>query len=418
MRSTCASWCKKVKMRILFLLTQDLESPSGLGRYWPMGRELARRGHQVQISTLHSNYEQLTPRRFLREGVIVDYVAPMHVRKLGSLKTYYGAPGLLAISARATLALGKAAVSAPADIIHIGKPHPMNSLAGLAGRLLRGRRVFLDCDDYEAGVGHFSARWQKQVVAWFEKWMPFRVEHITTNTYYTRQRLLESGVAEPKIKYISNGVERERFPAPDPARLEQLRLALGLAGRSVVGFVGSLGRPGHPVELLFQAFSRLIAQHPQTTLLMVGGGEDLPHLQELAQQMGVGDSIVFTGRIPPEQVFLYYRLADVQVDPVLDDGAARGRSPLKLFESWACGVPFVSAAVGDRALLLGDPPAGLLAIPGDALSLADNLAQVLTNPNLAQDLKQRGLLRVQEYFWDRIAEQLVSVYLPEGSPAA
>ncbi len=397
-------------MRILFLLTQDLESPSGLGRYWPMARELAQRGHSVQVSALHSNYQQLSPRRFMREGVLVDYVAPMHVRKQGNQKMYYSAPALLAVSARATLALAWRAVTASADVIHIGKPHPMNSLAGLAGRLLRGRRIFLDCDDDEAGVGHFSAGWQRETVAWFENRMPYAVELITTNTHFTRQRLLQSGVPAHKIEYISNGVERQRFPLPDPAQLEALRRDLGLQERPVVGFVGSLSRPGHPLELLFHAFALLKQNLPQAVLLLVGGGDDLAHLQTLAQAMGIAEAVIFTGRVAPEQVSLYYRLADVQVDPVLDDAAARGRSPLKLFESWACGVPFVSAHVGDRARLLGEPPAGLLAQPGDPESLAKALGQVLTQPELASALRRRGLDNVQDYYWDHLAADLEKVY--------
>lgn len=397
-------------MRILFLLTQDLESPSGLGRYGPMARQLAQRGHTVQIAALHSNYTQLSPRRFTRHGVLVDYVAPMHVRKQGSLKAYYAAPALLAVTARATLALTWSALTAPADIIHIAKPHPMNSLAGLLGGLLRQRRVFLDCDDWEAGVGHFTAGWQRDIIAWFENHVPFRVEHITTNTYFTRQRLLESGVSEHKISYISNGVERDRFPPPDPARLETLRRELGLQHRPTVGFVGSLSRPGHPVELLFQAFVRLRESIPHAALLVIGGGDDLPHLQTLAHQMGIGAAVTFTGRIPPQEVSLYYRLADVQVDPVLDDAAARGRSPLKLFESWACGVPFVSADVGDRSLLLGDPPAGLLAQPGDADSLASALIEVLSQPERSVALRSAGAARVQAFYWDHIADELEALY--------
>ncbi len=46
-------------MKIHFLLTQDLESPSGLGRYAPMARELVALGHQVRVSALHSAYDEL-----------------------------------------------------------------------------------------------------------------------------------------------------------------------------------------------------------------------------------------------------------------------------------------------------------------------------------------------------------------------
>ena len=87
---------------------------------------------------------------------------------------------------------------------------------------------------------------------------------------------------------------------------------------------------------------------------------------------------------------VYYRLADVVVDPVYDDDTARSRVPLKLFESWISQVPFVSGDVGDRMLLLGTPPAGILANPGDSNSLAASILQILENPQTAIDLKQRG----------------------------
>lgn len=398
-------------MKILFLLTQDLESPSGLGRYAPLGRELARLGHQVRIAALHSSYAELNDRHPRLGQAQVDYVAPMHVRKEGNVKSYYSGSELALVVLRATWELTRAALRSDADIIHICKPHPMNSLAGLAGKWLRGRRLLLDCDDYEAGVGHFSAGWQRRGVIFFEDNMPFRVNHITTNTYFTRNRLEGLGVPPERISYISNGIDRERFLPPDPAELDRLREELGLAGKPVVAFIGSLSRPGHPVDLLFEAFNRVQHQAPESRLLLVGGGDDYPRLKELALQMGLGEKVVFCGRIPPERVGLYYRLAQVSVDPVLDDAAARGRSPLKLFESWACGVPFVSCDVGDRRRLLGDPPAGLLAQPGDADSLANAILQVLSDAKLSASVAQRGLARANDYYWDVLARQMEQVYL-------
>ncbi len=403
-------------MKVLFLLTQDLESPSGLGRYAPMAAELARLGHQVQIATLHSAYEALQVRESSLGGARVSYVAPMHVRKQGSLKTYYSTAGLLAVTARATWCLTQAALASQADIIHIGKPHPMNSLAGLAAKMLRGRRLFLDCDDYEAGVGHFGSAWQKRGVVFFEDRMPFQAQHITTNTYFTRDRLVQLGIPAQRISYISNGIDRGRFAPPDPDRLNQLRAELGLEGKQVVAFIGSLSRPGHPVDLLFEAFERVHRQLPQSVLLVVGGGDDFHRLQQQANEMGLGEAIRFCGRIPPDQVAQYYHLAQVSVDPVLDDDAARGRSPLKLFENWACGVPFVSCDVGDRRRLLSSegadqPSAGLLAEPGNASSLAEQILRVLQDTDLAAELARVGRQRAEDYYWDVLTKNLEQVYL-------
>jgi len=404
-------------MKVLFLLTQDLESPSGLGRYYPLARELAHLGHQVTIAALHPDYQSLENHRFEVEEVRVWYVAPMHVRKLGNVKSYYPASKLLFLTAWATWQLSWAALTIPADIIHIGKPHPMNSLAGLIAKYLRGRQVYLDCDDSETDTGHFSSRWQKLGVEFFEQKMPFWVDFITTHTYFNRDRIVGNGVSPERVFYLSNGVDRTRFIHPASETLQELRNQLGLKGKKVVLFLGSLSRPSHPVDLLLEAFKQVSQIEPLARLLLVGGGEDYDYLVTQVQQMGLSDVVLLPGRVSPDQVALYYHLADVSVDPVRDDDAARGRSPLKLFESWACGVPFVSADVGDRRMLLGSPPAGLLAQPGNAESLAKVIHQILSDPGMAETFRQRGLERVKSYYWDQLARELNTIYQRNFHPA-
>lgn len=401
-------------MRILFLLTQDLESPAGVGRYFPLARELAKLGHQVSIAALHANLEALYQKRFKRDGVNVEYVAPMHVRKQNHNKLYYPTHQLLPLIVRATWALSRAALGTPADIIHIGKPHPMNGLAGLVARYGRGRRIFLDCDDYEAVTGHFSGVWQRHVVAFFEDRLPHRVHHITANTYFLRDRLLALGIPPEYITYLPNGVDRVRFTSPPLDRVEERRAALGLRGKKVVAFIGSLSKPSHPVDLLLDAFLLIHQAQSQTVLLIVGGGEELEPLQVKVRAMGLENSVRFCGRVPASEVPIYYHLADVSVDPVHDDDIARSRLPLKLFESWACGVPFVTGDVGDRRAILGTPPAGVLTAPGDSASLARAILHILECPDLAVSLRQRGLERVELFSWERLARKLEAVYLSHG----
>ena len=397
-------------MKILFLLTQDLKSPSGLGRYYPLGRELANLGHEVTIVALHPDYRHLENRQFDNGKLHVRYVSQMHVRKSGNAKSYFPAWQLLLLSARATVRLSSAALTTTADIVHVGKPHPMNSLAGLLAKRLRGRQLYLDCDDAETAGGHFTSGWQKRGVHFFESRMPLWADFVTTHTCFNRDRMLSGGVPPEKVFYLSNGVDVNRFLPPAPQAVLELKDRLGFAGKKIVLFMGSLSRPSHPVDLLLEAFRQVRQAEPLARLLVVGGGDDYDRLLARVQEMGLGQGVRFVGFVPPEQTVLYYSLADVSVDPVNDDDIARGRSPLKLFESWACGVPFVTADVGDRKILLREPAAGILARPGDSVSLGRGILDVLEHPELAGRFRELGRQYVQDYFWTNLARKMESIY--------
>ena len=397
-------------MRILFILTQDLESPSGLGRYLPLAKELGKLGHTVNIAALHSNYDSLDQTHLEIDGVQVEYVAPMHVKKSGDQKSFYSNPELLAVAFRATWELSRSALNTHADIVHIAKPHPMNSIAGLLTRFLQNCTLYLDCDDYEAGSGNFQNKWQQKGVTFFEKQVPKRVKLVTTNTMFMKENLIQWGVLPERIVYLPNGVDRGRFSPPAPAEVEILRKKLRLEKKNVIAYIGTLSLVSHPVDLLIKAFRIVKHTVPESALLLVGGGEDIEKLKRQAGEIGISHDIHFCGRVPPDTVPLYYALADVSVDPVYDNPAARGRSPLKLFESWACGVPFVTADVGDRCSLIGDPPAGRLSKPGDPHQLANIIYQVLSNTVLAEELRSRGRSRIASYYWDHMAIEFATIY--------
>ena len=397
-------------MKITFLLTQSLESPSGLGRYWPVAKELRRQGHEVTILALHHDFRALVERRFTREGVHVWYVGQMHVRKVGSDKFYFKPLARLWVVARATLALLWAALRVPTDVYHVGKSHPMNSIAGIIASRLRNKPLYLDCDDYEAGSNYFSKPIQQQVVAYFENHIPKWAQGITVNTHFMANRLKKLEYPDEKVIYIPNGVDRERFSKVNVNQVNALRKRLGLEDYKVVLYMGSMSLCSHAVDLLLEAFQIVIASQSNVQLLLVGGGEDLGKLQEQAQQLGITNNTHFIGRIAPEEVPLYYCLADVAVDPVRNDPAAKGRSPLKMFESWASGVPFVTADVGDRRFLFGTPPAGILPSICSSAAIANAILLLLHDSHIQKTVSALGEERVKAFFWDVLVHRFMEVY--------
>jgi glycosyltransferase involved in cell wall biosynthesis len=399
-------------LRITFLLTQSLESPSGLGRYWPLSKELVRLGHDVTILALHHNYQVENRQWLVRNGVKIHYVGQMHVRKAGSTKTYFGPARLLQLAAVATWQLARAASVSSADLYHLGKPHPMNGMAVLLPALFRRKRVYLDCDDYEAASNYFTRGWQRSGVAYFEDHLPRISAGITANTHFTVTRLVQSGYPIGRIVYVPNGADRERFADIDPGSVEALRDHLNLVDKKVLLYAGSLSLINHPVDLLIEAFGLVYRANPGAVLVVVGGGADYHRLQMQAEALELGCAVRFVGYVPPEEVPAYYRLADVSVDPVYDDIIAKSRSPLKIVESLAAGTPVVTGDVGDRGEMLGG--GGLLVSPGSAVALAEGLLKILRDPLLHEKLRWEALDARQGFFWDRLVHDFIRVYDAPG----
>lgn len=378
-----------------------------------MVRQLARLGHKVKVYALHPDYAGLEQKSCNEANFQVQYVSPMHVRKQGNRKIYYRSFKLLLVAARATFSLSRAALRERSDVIWIGKPHPMNGIAGLVGKAIWGCPLILDCDDDETGSGTFHFEWQRKVVRWFENLLPDLATKVTVNTRHMFANIAARGVAVEKIIYLPNGVDAERFLRPvDLSEVGRLKNTLNLTGKHVISYIGTMSVSSHAVDLLIEAFSKLIAQRADVFLMLVGGGEDFDLLSALVNKLGLGPNVVFIGRVQPDQVMIYYQISDLTVDPIYNNNAAKGRSPLKMFESWASGVPLVTSPVGDRTALAGDPPAALFVKAGDVSALAEGLNNLLDNSTQRKELISLGRTRIREFTWEHLIERLNCI-LPE-----
>ena len=405
-------------MRIVFLLSISLDSPSALGRWFPWAREMACRGHDVHVLALHHDLRPEVPRRFEREGVQVHYVGQMHTHKVGDTTHYFGPLRLLWVAAAGAWGLARQAAALRADVYHVCKPHPQNSLAGwLAARVWNKRPLFLDCDDLEARINRFSGGWQRRALAWLERRMPHRVDGVTVHTRFLERRVRESGVPPARILRVPTAIDASRLgkvSAADAARWHE-RLQIG--ERRVVAYVGTMALVSHAVDLLLTAFAHLARRREDVVLLLAGGGPDLEALKALAAQLGIAGRCRFTGRVPPAEIPSLLSLACASVDPVHDDEVARARWPVKIMESMALGVPVVTGDVGDRREMLGQGTAGVLVAPGDPAALADGLEEVLGDPLRCERLVAGCKAQAKGYALEDMVSLLLDFYESSGEGA-
>ena len=394
-------------MHIALVLTQSLESPSGLGRYWPLARELVKTGQHVSLIAPHHNWSPTMPVHTVIDDVDVWCTGQMHVRKVDSHKEYFSPVQLLRISLQGAINTARLIRHVRPDVIHLGKPQPINALAVKFGR--RGQPVFCDCDDYEAQTNRFSSEWQRRVVTHFEDGVVKYAAGLTVNTRFTFERYVALGFPPQLIKYVPNGVERARFARVTNA--DQLRKKWQIdESDPVIGYVGTIGLLSHPVDLLLAAFAQVVRVVPNARLLLVGGGEDFDRVQDLARQLSIDRYTLFTGRVAPDEVPDYFALATVTVDPVRDDLVARARSPLKVLESLALGVAVVTGDVGDRREVLRDGQLGMLVKPGDSDALATGLLTLLQQPNQRAAMARAALAQRERWYWDQLVGNFAQVY--------
>lgn len=394
-------------MRIGFLLPTGIERPAG-ARYFALARALTRSGYSVVILALHPNFAACTNRSFVQDGVQVRYVGQMHVLKDGGRVRRFSPLQLLLVLIRSTLALTVAALILRVDAYHLGKPQPINGVAGIIASRLRRRPLFVDCDDYEALSNRLGKAWQQRVFAWWEDRLPALAVGVTANTTFLAQRAQAHGAR--RVVLVPNGVDPQQFVPLPPAQRLALRRALRIPDQiAVVGYIGTLSLNNHPVDLLLRSFGEL-RRSTDAVLLIVGGGEDLDLLRAQAQQLGIADDVRFVGHVPRSAVATWTSLCAVTVDPVHDDPVARARCPLKLVESLALGIPTVTGDVGDRRALLADGAAGVLVQPGSARALADGVRSVLADPALRQRLAQGATTHAAAYRWHVLAQQWRRVY--------
>ncbi len=364
-------------------------------------------GHELHLLLLHPTYDTLPARDrdFVKDGVRVAHVAQMHVYGLPGSRRYFGASELARVSFHAARALSQQAMSLKPHVIHICKPQPINGAAGWFASRQSGLPYFVDCDDYEAEANRVSSSAQRAVIRWFEDTLPSRAAGVTVNTRFLQQRNESLGVLPTRIAYVPNGA--------DPIALDPNVLPSDihvLQGKPVVLYLGTLSTVAHGVDILLRAFPQVLARVPNTHLLMVGDGDDRTVLHALAGELGIQHAITWTGRVPADQARAYFAVATCSIDPVHDSPAARGRSPLKIVESLAAGVPVVTGDVGDRRDMLADGAAGVLVTPGDAAALAEGITRVLLDAPLRERLAQGALRQRRHFGWHTLAQTWAKLY--------
>lgn len=299
------------------------------------------------------------------------------------------------------------------DILHAHSP-ALNGLAAVTAAKRHNIPLVYECRAFweDAAVDHGTTTEKSlryHLTKMLETYVFRKADAITTICEGLRSDIVTRGIATEKITVIPNAVDIDRFSygiQPDPV----LRAQLGLQNKIVLGFIGSFyAYEGLP--LLLEALPKILEKHPETRLLLVGGGPQEALIKQKMQELKLEKQVLFTGRIAHDQVQDYYNQVDIFVYPRLSMRLTDLVTPLKPLEAMAQGRLVVASDVGGHKELISNGHNGYLFKANDAEALASTVLDLLNQPKEWDKLRTAGRQYVeQERNWTKSVSHYKNIY--------
>ncbi|MDS0295109.1 glycosyltransferase family 4 protein [Halogeometricum luteum] len=233
-----------------------------------------------------------------------------------------------------------------------------------------------------------------------------RADRVVTVTDEAADHYVENcGVDRSKVDIVSNYVSMDTFGDAD------LR-DVGFEDEFVVSYVGTLGGPHRGLDAVVRAMPAVVDRVPNARLLVVGNGEEYRcRLESLVSELGVGDHVTFTGRVPFDDVPSYIAASDVCLVPHQSTGHTETTVPHKLFQYMAMSRPVVVTDVAPLRRIVRETDAGMVVRPDDPAGFALAFVELAEDETRARTLGQNGRRAVERtYNWERTGRTLRECY--------
>ncbi len=386
--------------------------PKGTARWrvLPLARALAAQGHAVRVVIPPYDWPQHSGLAWRDQGVdVVNAATPSHL----------GPAGQIVLAGR----LVQLALAGQPDVVHVFKPKGPGGLAALwllgmgwGGMGCRGgvtpplrARVVVDADDYEAGwneVLGYPASWAR-FFAWQERTLLRRSAAVTVASRWLDD--FAAALGQPRRFYLPNGVEFSHSQGAIPTCSNIARTEANTTRRVLLysRFVE------HGPDDVWQVWQRVLAAEPGAQLLVVGQGRhgEEHRLAQLAAQGGAGSSVRVLGWAPANARPGLFAAVDAALLPVQDTAVNRAKSPMRLLDLLAAGMPAATQRVGEYGELVVDGVTGLLVEPGDSAGLAGNVVRLLRSPELRRQVGEAAAAAVRcDRAWPLLAQRAILAY--------
>jgi D-inositol-3-phosphate glycosyltransferase len=346
---------------------------------WDLGRELAGRGHTIDIIGGSG------PRREDAPGVRVltfPFVSRTLIQRIPPMRRAYAEAKLLERLSMSVVALPHL-IAERYDIIHIQKPYDLGP--ALVARRLSGAKVILGChgEDFYRG----------------DRGLARRIDGAVSCSRFNAQTVARRYGFEPQV--VFNGIDTGLFrpAAPDP-EVTAIRAA-GEGRPPLLLWVGRF-QPWKGIDIAIRALIDI----PGAQLVIAGDGQERPNLEQLAHELGLAGRIHFLGSVPRHRLPAIYSACDL----FLATSFASETFGIGPVEAQACGLPVIASRFGGFPEVIDEGRTGLLVPPRDVAALSQAVNALLGDlPRLAQ-MANAGPGWAAQFAWPAVADRVEAAY--------
>lgn len=242
------------------------------------------------------------------------------------------------------------------------------------------------------------------VVRLIERYLFKQANGIVVVSTYLKNHLINIGIDEKKIIVLPNAADPAIFDCEESN--QDIRMALGLVGKKVIGFVGYF-YPWHGIDLLIRSLPNVLKKSHEAICVLIGDGPIKQEMMELAKKEGVSSNVIFTGSVSHDILPKYISIFDIAVMPNSNEYG----SPMKIFEYMAMAKPVVAPLLGPLTDAIDNGYEGYLFPPKDVNALSDCLLKLLTNNKLRIEMGRNGRKKIENiHNWKQNAISILSLY--------
>ena len=207
-----------------------------------------------------------------------------------------------------------------------------------------------------------------------------------------------------KVKVVPNGVTLERYRIPVSSdELNDLFRQAGFENNGYTLVMVTRLSPEKNVMEILRYMPGLLSELPKVQLLIVGDGPQHKKLKDFCSENHLDRHVHFTGRIPPEDVYRYYRMGDLYVS-----ASTFELHSMSYLEAMTCGLPLVCREDQSLIGVLQDGSNGF--IYRNEQEYIDGISRILQDPALKEQMSRQSMLQAEAFSDRRFAERMLELY--------